>query len=288
MAVLPSNTSLGPVTLAVTEAERSLAFYRDFLGLQVLERDGARVELGVPGATLLVLEADPGLRPPPNGTTGLYHVAILLPTRADLGQMLNRLIEARYQFGASDHLVSEALYLNDPDHNGLEIYRDRPQGEWRRQGDRIAMGTLPLDASAVMAARRERPEPWRMPPGTRIGHIHLKVGDVRAAEAFYHGVLGFDVTTHYPGAVFLSAGGYHHHIGANVWESAGGAAPPPGATGLRSFVVYLPDVQALARLRDQVTGAGVHIDLQGEILVVRDPWDNALLFTIGPPREQNP
>jgi catechol 2,3-dioxygenase len=276
---LPQETSLGPVTLAVTDAERSARFYRDFLGLQALNTEASRITLGVDGTALLVLEADPALRPRPWRATGLYHVAILLPTRAELAQILTRLVDARYQFGAADHLVSEALYLDDPDGNGLEIYRDRPRSEWRWRGDRVEMDTLPLDADGIMGALQGAPEPWQgMPPGTRIGHIHLRVADVAMAEAFYHGVLGFDVTTHYTGAVFLSAGGYHHHIGANIWESAGGSPPPPNTIGLRSFVILLPDAAALSRVRDQITAAGVGVRTQDGVLAVDDPWRNTALL----------
>jgi catechol 2,3-dioxygenase len=271
------------VTLAIADADRSLAFYRDFLGLEVLHAEGSRVVLGVAGTTLIILEADPTLRPPSRGTTGLYHVAILLPTRADLAQILKRLVDTGHRFGASDHLVSEALYLSDPDRNGLEIYRDRPKTEWRWRGSRIEMDTIQLDGAGIMRELREVREPWRMPAGTRIGHIHLKVADLGEAETFYDGVLGFDVTTTYPGALFLSAGGYHHHIGANTWESAGGSPPTPGSTGLRSFTVNLPDATALGHVRNRLAAAGVPLRDRDGAVAAEDPVRNTVLLAVGAP-----
>jgi catechol 2,3-dioxygenase len=280
-STLPAETSLGPVTLGVADADRAVAFYRDFLGLEVLRAEPARVVLGAAGTALMVLEADPALRPPSRGTTGLYHVAILLPTRADLAQILKRLVDTGHRFGASDHLVSEALYLSDPDRNGLEIYRDRPKAEWRRRGSQIEMDTLQLDGAGIMRELREVQEPWRMPAGTRIGHIHLKVADLGEAEAFYHGVLGFDITTTYPGALFLSAGGYHHHIGANTWESAGGSPPPPGSTGLRSFTINLPDAAALGEVQSRLAAAGVPVRDREGAVAVEDPVRNTVLLAVG-------
>jgi catechol 2,3-dioxygenase len=271
------------VTLAIADADRSVAFYRDFLGLEVLRADGSRIALGVAGTELIALEADSALQPPSRGTTGLYHVAILLPTRADLAQILRRLVDAGHRFGASDHLVSEALYLNDPDRNGLEIYRDRPRTEWRWRGSRVEMDTIQFDGAGVMRDLREVREPWRMPAGTRIGHIHLKVADLGEAETFYHGVLGFDVTTTYPGALFLSAGGYHHHIGANTWESAGGTPPPPGSTGLRSFTINLPDATALGQVQSRLAAAGVPLRDRDGAMAAEDPVRNSVLLAVGAP-----
>ena len=215
------DTTLGPATLAVADAEHSLRFYGDLLGFEIVRTEGPRIELGAGGATLLILEARPGLLPRPSATTGLYHAAILLPSRTDLAHVLRRLLEANYPIGASDHLVSEALYLSDPDENGLEIYRDRPRAEWRYQPDgQVIMDTLRLDFAGVLSELRRDSAPWNgIPAGTRIGHMHLQVGDLAQARVFYHDVLGFDIMADLSsyGALFLSAGGYHHHIGLNIW-----------------------------------------------------------------------
>ena len=273
-------TSLGPATLAVADAERSLAFYRDLLGFEVLGREGQRITLGAAGVTLLTLLVQPGLRPRPLTTTGLYHVAILLPTRRDLAYTLNRLLEARYPFGASDHLVSEALYISDPDANGLEIYRDRPRAEWRWQPDgQIVMTIDPLDTAGILAELQDAGVPWRgMPAGTTIGHMHLQVSDIPTAEAFYHTILGFDVMARLQGALFLGAGGYHHHIGLNTWNSYGALLQPEDAAGLRSFVIRLPHAEALARVRERIAAAGLPVREQQGALALDDPWRNTVLL----------
>jgi catechol 2,3-dioxygenase len=283
-ASIHPNTTLGSATLAVADAQRSLRFYHDFLGFQILRREGQRIVLGAAGTPLLNLEAQPDLRPRPRATTGLYHVAILLPSRVDLARVLRRLLAARYPIGASDHLVSEALYLDDPDGNGLEIYRDRPRAEWRYQaGGEIAMDTRQLDFAAVLDELLPADESWNgMPAGTRIGHMHLQVADLAEAETFYHGVLGFDIMLRYDGALFLSAGGYHHHIGLNIWHSAGAPPSPPDAVGLRSFVVVLPSAAALEQVHARVTAAGVPARQQAGALAVDDPWRNTILLTVAP------
>jgi catechol 2,3-dioxygenase len=283
-AAIHPDTTLGSTTLAVADAQRSLRFYRDFLGFQVLRTDDQQIVLGADGVPLLNLDAQPTLRPRPRPTTGLFHVAILLPSRLDLARVLRRLLEARYPIGASDHLVSEALYLDDPDGNGLEIYRDRPRAEWRRQpSGQIAMDTRQLDLADVLAELTPANEAWTgMPPGTRIGHMHLQVADLAQAEAFYHGLLGFDVMVRYNGALFLSAGGYHHHIGLNIWQSAGAPPPPPDVVGLRSFIVELPSDAARAEVQARLTAAGVPTRPQEDALAVDDPWGDTILLTVAP------
>jgi catechol 2,3-dioxygenase len=207
--------------------------------------------------------------------TGLFHLAILLPSRADLALALARVVAARWPLdGASDHLVSEALYLSDPDGNGIELYRDRPREEWRRNGDELAMATLPLDLDDVISAAGglASEPPREVPAGTTIGHVHLQVGDLGVSESFYRGVLGFDVTVRsYPGALFLSAGGYHHHIGLNTWRSAGGRRPVDGAVGLRHFAIVLSDQSELERVLDRVRGAGLGVSPCHGGALVRDP-----------------
>jgi catechol 2,3-dioxygenase len=215
--------------------------------------------------------------------TGLYHLALLLPSRRDLAEALARLAQSRWPLtGASDHLVSEALYLNDPDGNGIEIYRDRPREEWPHANGRIEMATLPLDLDGVLAELGgDHAVPAEVPSGTTMGHVHLQVADLDAAEAFYSGVLGFDVTVRgYPGALFVSAGGYHHHLGLNTWHSAGAAAPADGSIGLRSFDVVLPDAGALAAVLERTRVAGLEPQATGEAgsAMLRDPSGNAVVL----------
>jgi catechol 2,3-dioxygenase len=255
------DTRMGPVHLTVADLNRSRHFYGDVLGMQTVSRGSGAALLAAaqddPPNVLVMLTELPGARPQPSRTIGLYHFAILMPTRAALARSLRRLIETRYRLhGASDHLVSEALYLDDPDGHGIELYADRPRDRWRTERGRIAMATEPLDLDNLLAeASPEAPgQPFALDPATRIGHIHLHVSSLELAEAFYHGALGFEVTQRdYPGALFLAAGGYHHHIGTNIWAGAGAPRPPAGSAGLREFTVVVPDdteLQAvLARLR---------------------------------------
>ena len=245
---------IGRVRLVVGDLEGSVAFYERAIGLRVLERDGDVVQLGA-DAPLVELAGDPDAPPRPPGSTGLFHLALLVPSRAELARAVRRVADSGWRFtGASDHFVSESVYLRDPEGNGIEIYRDRPREEWEWDGDEIRMGTVALDLDAVMAELPGTGDPG-MADGTAMGHVHLQVAALDAAEPFYTGELGLDVTVRsYPGALFLSRGGYHHHVGLNVWATAGGAAPPTGARGL----------------------AWVELDPGGERLV-RDPSGNALL-----------
>jgi len=273
-------TTLGPVQLTVADAARTTAFYERAIGLHALgPADDGVVSLGIPGGPTLV-QLVPRADAPPRAprSSGLFHTAILVPSRGDLALALRRLAAARWPLtGASDHLVSEALYLDDPEGNGIELYRDRPREEWRRDGGQIAMATLPLDLDAVLAEAGADVADAGMPAGTRIGHVHLQVSDLGQAEAFYHGVLGFDVMTRaYPGALFVSAGGYHHHLGLNAWGVAGGPAAVPGARGLRRFVVELPDDAALDEVRERLSAAGAAALEEDGALVVTDPFGNEI------------
>jgi len=257
--LLPAATSLGPVHLIVADLEASLGFYQDLLGFRPAERTNGRVTFSATGSlpAHLILSAKTGARR--RRTAGLYHFAIVLPTRGDLSRALRHLIETRVPIeGASDHGVSEALYLHDPEGNGIEIYADRPRVRWPVRGGTLTMGTTALDVEDLLA---QDAGPWEgMPEGTRIGHVHLHVADLARAEQFYAGVLGFDVTVRgYPGALFLSAGGYHHHIGLNTWAGTGIAPRDQEDAGLRYFTIFLPDrastVTALERIR--VAGAAL-------------------------------
>jgi catechol 2,3-dioxygenase len=265
---LPAETTLGPVRLRVADLDRASAFYARAVGLHPLERSAGEVHLGpAPGRTLVELVAAEGAPARPRGATGLFHLAILVPGRAELARALHRVAEAGWAFtGASDHLVSEALYLDDPEGNGIEIYRDRPREEWRTDADgQLEMATLPLDLDGVIAALPRDAADEGMDPATTMGHVHLQVRDIPEAEGYYADALGFAPTVRgYPGALFVSAGGYHHHLGLNTWGTRGGPAPPAGALGLEGFRVVLPttaDVDAaLGRLADAghpVSGASV-------------------------------
>jgi catechol 2,3-dioxygenase len=236
--------------------------------------------LGAPDRPFLELHGDPAALPLNRRATGLFHFAILVPDRAHLARSLRRIAEARWPLsGASDHLVSEALYLSDPDGNGIEIYRDRPREEWPHRDGQLEMATLPLDLDSVLAESSDNSS--SMPAGTAVGHVHLQVSDLDEVERFYSGVLGFDVTVRgYPGALFVSAGGYHHHLGLNTWNSAGAAPPPPGSIGLRTFEVVLPDRAAFDDTLDRVRAAGIEGETADGGMLVRDPSGNGVLLTV--------
>jgi catechol 2,3-dioxygenase len=282
-ARIDPETALGPVRLTVSDLDRSRAFYESAIGLRADELEDGTFALGVPGGPPLIeLRGDSSAPRLNRRAPGLYHLAILVPTRLDLAFALARLVQARWPLdGASDHMVSEALYLSDPDGNGIEIYRDRPRSEWRRDGDQLQMATLPLDLDKVIGELRAASELQVEVPGeTRIGHVHLQVSDLEGAEAFYHGVLGFDVIVRgYPGALFVSAGGYHHHIGLNTWHSAGAAPAPAGSVGLRSFTIELPDGRELAAVLARLEAAGVAAFEQPDGVLVHDPFGTGVLLT---------
>jgi catechol 2,3-dioxygenase len=222
----------------------------------------------------------------PRRTTGLFHLAILLPDRLDLARALRRVARAGWSLsGASDHLVSEALYLSDPEGNGIEIYRDRPREQWSYADGELRMATLPLDLDGVIGELgTEEQGPEVMSPQTRIGHIHLNVGDLDEAEAFYHGLLGFDVTVRgYPGALFLSSGGYHHHVGVNTWAGVGAPPPPPGSRGLRWFELLLDDEGRLPELERRLTDAGFEAERDEDAVHTTDPSANGVLLKLGAP-----
>jgi catechol 2,3-dioxygenase len=275
------DTTVGTVRLTVSDLARSRDFYERAIGLRGIESDDGSLALGAPGEPPLVeLVEDPAAPALDRRATGLYHLAILLPSRRDLALALRRVVEARWPLdGASDHLVSEALYLSDPDGNGIELYRDRPRAEWPRSGDELQMASLPLELESLVSElgpdAAERAE--TAPRGTRMGHVHLQVADIDAAEAFYSDALGFEVTVRsYPGALFVAAGGYHHHIGLNTWHSAGASPPPPGAIGLRSFEVELPDRDELERTLERAAAAGVDVERNTGSAVLHDPAGNAV------------
>jgi catechol 2,3-dioxygenase len=276
---LHPDTTVGTVSLAVRDLDRTARFYADAVGLDEIERSAGRVTLGAGARPLVELLGEPDAVPPPRRTTGLYHLAILVPDRLELARSLQRLIAVRWRLvGAADHLVSEALYLEDPEGNGIEIYRDRPREEWRRDGEEIAMATLPLDLQGVLdELEGKSPDGAPVPAGTRMGHVHLHVADLRSSERFYGDLLGFDVTARrYPGALFMSAGGYHHHLGLNIWAGQGASPPPSGSTGLRRFEVLMTDERELELAVERLAADGRLVRPTDGGAGVCDPSENEL------------
>jgi catechol 2,3-dioxygenase len=271
-------TTVGAVHLAVADLDRSVGFYERAVGLRTLERDGGVASLGAGSEPLLVLRAEPGA-PPADGYAGLYHFALLVPTRLDLARWLAHAIAERVPLtGASDHFVSEAVYLRDPDHHGIEIYRDRPREQW--EGQVARMGTWPLDVDGVLGELPEGPPRFdALAEGTRMGHVHLRVADVESTVAFYRDVLGFELMAQLgPQAAFLSAGGYHHHLGANIWESRGRPPAPAGTARLLHATVVLPDEGERDRVVVRVADSGREPEQREDGTLVHDPSGNALVL----------
>jgi len=280
--VIPPDTHIGKVRLRVADIDTLTEFYERVVGLHAVERDGDLARLGPDGGEPLVeLVSAPGAPEAPSFSTGLFHLAILVPDRAELARSLRRVGGAGWRLtGASDHLVSEALYLRDPEGNGIEIYRDRPRDQWGRDGGELRMATLPLDLEDVLGELGPGDQEANgMPAATTIGHVHLQVADIPAAEGFYNGGLGLDVMVRsYPGALFLAAGGYHHHVGLNTWQSQGAPPPPEGALGLDRYELVLPsaDERDAAAGRLGESGDPVRLD---EGVLATDPSGNRLLLT---------
>ena len=280
------GTTVGLLALTVADLDRSLDYYTGPIGLAVLARTDTEATLGVGERPLLLLRAQPGAEEWPRGGgsyTGLYHFALLLPTRLDLGRWLTQwLAQGLPVPGQGDHLVSEAFYLEDPDGHGIEIYRDRPREEWSWQDGNVRMASDPVDIIGMLAEAKFGVPPWDgMPEGTRLGHMHLQVGDIPAAAAFYHDILGFDIVAAMPSALFVSAGGYHHHIGMNIWHSRGATPPPDDSVNLRFFTIDLPTEAARAAVVARLDAAGIrHVEEAG-VVAIADPWENILLLHVG-------
>ncbi len=263
-AIAPT-ASVGHTHLIVRDLPGTVGFYRDVLGFRQAWTDGDRtVFLSADGLYPFHVgfTGDPAAGRPGRRSTGLYHAAFLLPGRRDLGRLVKRLLSRSVVIdGFADHLVSEAIYLRDPEGNGIELYADRPRDLWSHRDAQILMTTEPLDVEGLLAEAGPEAEWTGIHPQTRLGHVHLRVSGLERAEAFYHGILGFDVTLRgYSGALFLSAGGYHHHLGANIWSSRGAAPPPGGSAGLREFTVTLPDLHELARIVRRAERGRVRIE----------------------------
>jgi len=268
---------MGPVHLTVSDLARSLDYYRTVVGLDVLEQDGGRASLGADSTELLGLVEQPGAQPS-DGYTGLFHFALLVPDRPALARWMAHAARDRVPLtGLSDHYVSEAIYLRDPDRHGIEIYADRPRELWEgRVGER--MTTEPLDVKDLLGEANGDFD--GMPAGTTMGHVHLKVASIPQTVEFYRDVLGFDlVVERVPQAAFLSAGGYHHHLGANTWESAGAPPPPAGSAALRHATVVLPRAEARDEAVRRVADAGQEPEATATGTLVRDPSGNAVLLT---------
>ncbi|HEX6385964.1 MAG TPA: VOC family protein [Anaerolineae bacterium] len=275
------DTSIGAVALTVADLGRSLAYYQEVIGLRLHRQEEQTAYLGVGGPDLLILTERPGARAV-RGTTGLYHFAILTPSRLALAKSLRRLAETGTRIGGfADHAVSEAIYLSDPDGNGIEIYRDRPREEWPYRNGELQMTTVALDVEGVLAELEGKPWSWNgLHPDTTIGHIHLHVGNLEEAEAFYTQVLGFDLVTRYgPSAAFVSAGDYHHHIGFNTWAGVGVPPPPDDAAGLRWYEIRLPSAAERDRVVARVREAGLAVGERPDGFMVRDPAENGILLT---------
>jgi catechol 2,3-dioxygenase len=289
MAAIDPNLRIRSVQLDVSDLPRSIDFYERTLGLPLISRDEHRAQLGPdPLAPALVLSDIAAPTPLPPGATGLYHVAWLHPTRAALAETVRRVAATRWPFeGATDHGVSEALYLSDPDGLGIEIYVDRPREQWQRpsNGHGVKMVTLPLDLDDLLAQQTDKPAPV-LAPQTGIGHVHLKVSDVPRAAAFYRDALGLQEQAQLPSAAFLAAGGYHHHVGVNSWQSHGASAAPASAPGLRRVEFELSDTDALDALErtlaeapDQASRAAAVRGSAAE-LSVHDPDGQLLSFAV--------
>ena len=274
---LPDRLRLGPVRLEIADLARSVQYYETVIGLQALERSEGRVLLGAFGEDKALVELNevPGAREHPyNRRLGLYHFAILLPTRADLGRFVAHLAHINAYAGQADHFVSEAFYLRDPDGLGIEVYADRPRSEWPVVNGKLEMGLDPVDVESLLASAKGTR--WEgAPAGTVIGHVHLHVGDLDDGENFYHRGLGLDVTATLPSALFLSAGGYHHHLGTNTW-AGNGPHPKHGDARLLEWTIVLPEQKDVQAAAESLRGAGYAAASEGSDCLVVDPWNTRL------------
>ena len=280
---LPDTLRLGPVHLTVSHLDGSIAFYERALGLQLHGRDGDVARMGAGEEDLLVLHEEAGAALG-GRHAGLFHFALLFPDRRELARAVLRLASTQTRLsGASDHGVSEAIYLRDPDDNGIELYADRPREAWpppRAPGEKVEIFTIALDIDDLMREVEGEEPRAQAGPGIVMGHLHLHVGDIDRALAFYRDVLGFEPMASIPTAAFVSAGGYHHHLGFNVWLAD--AKPlPPNTAGLREWTVVLREPGDVEAVRARVTEAGLQAQDHPGGFVVRDPWETAVAFVAG-------
>ncbi|MDX1616513.1 MAG: VOC family protein [Candidatus Promineifilaceae bacterium] len=283
MSLLPDETELGRVALTVRNLEEAVAFYQDTIGLNTRLSEGDRVLLGTSHRDLIELVGRPAA-PLVRGMTGLFHLAIRVSDRLQLGMSLRRLIETGAPLqGFADHLVSEAIYLSDPEGNGIEIYRDRPRHQWPRRNGQLLMGTESLAVEEILEQPGLADRSWNgLDDNAVIGHIHLPVDDLQAAESFYTEMVGFDLVMRYgPAAGFVSAGGYHHHIGYNTWAGVGAPRPPRGAAGLRWYTLRIPDQEAFEAAISRLRSADFAPEKVQGTFQVQDPAGNAIRLLKG-------
>ena len=263
---------IGKVKLKVRDLEAVSSFYQSVIGLKEIARSDREATLGTSNTSLLVLEADPAFIPGDQRQAGLFHTAFLMPTRADLAHWVSHVAHARVPLqGASDHIVSEAFYLADPEGNGIEVYWDRPMARWLDANGNIQMSTDPLDIEDLLAAGEGGV--WAgFPEQGSIGHVHLRVGETKAADSFYRDVLGFVVTADYPGASFYGSGGYHHQLAGNIWGSRGAGHRPQGMAGLDTLEIILRDAADIANIVARAEKAGIEVMKSSTETTLRDPW----------------
>ncbi len=276
--VLPAALRLGPVHLIVTDLERSVDWYERALGLRLhgQSKSEGTAELGDGVAPVLVLQEDPEARPA-GRHAGLYHYALLFPSREELARAALRIAALRAPIqGASDHGTHEAIYLPDPDGNGIELAADRPREQW--PSDLYAYGVAPLDLDSLLRSVAEEQTPPRVGEGLRVGHMHLHVGDIEQGLRFYRDLLGFEQQANLGTAAFVSAGGYHHHLGFNVWQGRGVGPPPPHTVGLDHWTVVLPTAADVSEVKERIDEAGVSLEPATDGFRVRDPWQTAVEF----------
>ncbi|MGH2716534.1 MAG: VOC family protein [Thermoleophilaceae bacterium] len=271
---------LGPVHLTVTDLDRSVRFYEDAIGLRDQRRDNGSVALGAGRDDLLVVTEQPDARPP-GRHAGLYHYALLHPSRLELARATKRLIATGTPIsGASDHNISEAIYLPDPDGNGIELASDRPRERWGDLSDPTAIGgPTPLDLQDLLAPVAEEEPQREASPELTVGHLHLHVGDIDRALEFWRDAIGFEVMTRFPSAAFIAAGGYHHHLGLNTWRGEGVPPQPDGVVGLRRWTIVLEDAAEVAAVRERVEASGAELEERPGGFRSRDPWRNAVEIT---------
>jgi catechol 2,3-dioxygenase len=276
-AVLPAALRLGPVHLTVADVDRAVAWYQRSLGLRVHRHDATEAALGDGSETVLVLHED-AQASPAGRHAGLYHYALLYPSREELARAALRLAATRTPIqGASDHRTHEAIYLADADGNGIELAADRPRSAWPA-GLGYDGGPAPLDLDDLLSSvAGEAPSP-QVGPGLRTGHLHLHVGDIDQGLAFYRDLVGLEEQANLGSAAFVSAGGYHHHLGFNVWKGRGVGAPPPHTVGLEHWTVQLPSTEDVARVRERLEAGGIPVEPAGDGFLARDPWGTALRF----------
>lgn len=279
--VISAGTNVGAVTLKVANLDAMTAFYRDGIGLSVLAQGGDRTILGSDEPSL-VLEYSPLLKHAPEGAAGLFHTALLFESQSDLARALHS-VATKYPrafTGSADHLVSEALYFDDPEGNGVELYWDRPRTSWRWSEDRVVMDTLYLDPNAFLKSHLADAVDEPAHSRTSVGHVHLKVGDIPTAKRFYSDILGFEVTNEFGSqALFVSAGGYHHHLGMNTWQSRGALDRAP-ALGLGEVAIQLPTTDDLGALRERLAAGQVRTRDDGRTLTFADPWKNEIVVAL--------